>query len=268
LLLATVLVHFVPGGEWYRIAVCAVFFFGMRFAGPGNVGLSAVGLSGFVVVLLSLDGVAPHTTLAARSLDTLVAGAVALAATLLWPVWERRLLPSRLGDLLAASRAYLHAVMDPATDAAALQRARSASRLARSNARASVDRARAEPVAGRAQVELGEAVLVHTHRFAHAMFTLDAVRSSLHPAGALPELDALMTQAADVLSWCEQAVRSARTPRSVAALRPAQEQVALALSARPGVLGDVQAAGAVMDATDRIANSIDTLVSELRRQLL
>jgi hypothetical protein len=29
----------------------------------------------------------------------------------------------------------------------------------------------------------------------------------------------------------------------------------------------VQTAGAIMDATDRIANSIDTLVSELRRQL-
>jgi hypothetical protein len=83
----------------------------------------------------------------------------------------------------------------------------------------------------------------------------------------LPELDELMTQAAAVLQTCEQAVRDGRPPRNVRPLRPAQEQVALALSVRPVVIGDVQTAGAIMDATDRIANSIDTLVSELRRQL-
>jgi uncharacterized membrane protein YccC len=267
LLLATGLVHFGPGGQWYLIVLCFAFFFAMRFAGPGNVGLSAVGLSSFVVVLLALAGVAPHSSVGPRSLDTVIGGGLALAATLLWPVWERRLLPGRLAELLAAYRAYLLTIVDPGADAGLVHRARAASRLARGNARASVDRARAEPVAGRAEVELGEAVLVHSHRLVNAMLTVDAVRTTLHDSGWPPELVEFMQQAADALARCEESVRSGHAPRGVIALRPAQERVAAALWAEPERAGDAQTAGAIVDATDRMANSLDTLASELRRQL-
>ena len=82
LLLATVLVHFVPGGQWYAIGLIAVFFFGMRLAGPANVGLSAVSLSALVVILLSLAGVSAHEAVFRRAIDTLIGGALALVATL------------------------------------------------------------------------------------------------------------------------------------------------------------------------------------------
>ncbi len=267
LLLATELLHWVPGGDWYRVALIAVFFFAMRYAGPNNFGLSAVALSALVVVLLDIAGIAPHATVLARGAATMVGGVLALVAALLWPTWERQVLPERLGDLLHAYRGYLDAVLDASATPQRLQKARSAARLARSNAQASVDRARAEPVRAHEQVELGEAVLAHTHRFIHAMLTVDAVRAALHEAGAVPELDELMRLADQVLDCCEQAVRSGRPPRSVPKLRPAQERLAKVLIAQPQRIGGLETAGALIDACDRITNSLDTLAGELRRQL-
>jgi uncharacterized membrane protein YccC len=186
---------------------------------------------------------------------------------LLSPVWERQLLPDRLAELLAAYRQYLEAVLDPSADQHRLQKSRAAAGLARSNAQASVDRARAEPVRSRVQVELGEAVLAHTHRFIHGMLTVDAVRATLPDPGSLPELDEVTALAARVLGCCEQAVRSGQPPRSVPRLRPAQERLATALTAEPQRAGGAETAGALIDACDRITDSLDTLVSELRRQL-
>jgi uncharacterized membrane protein YccC len=267
LLLATELVHWVPGGQWYQVALIAVFFFGMRFAGPGNLALSAVCLAALVVVLLALNGIAPHATVRLRAEDTLIGGALALVAMLLSPVWERELLPTRLGELLRAYRNYLAAVSDPASTPARMQRTRAASRLARTNARASIDRARSEPVRGRAQVDLGEAVLAHSHRFIHAMLTLDAVRTAVHETGGVPELDALTQAAAGALSAFEQAVRSGTAPKSIPKLRPLQQALTAALTAEPRPIADVATTGALIDAGDRLTNSLDTLDSELRRQL-
>ncbi len=267
LLLATELLHWVPGGDWYRIGLIALFFFAMRYAGPNNFGLSAVALSALVVVLLAIAGLAPHATVIERGAATLIGGALALVAALLWPVWERQLLPDRLAELLRAYRDYLDAVLAPSASQQRMQKSRVAARLARTNAQASVDRARAEPVRAHEQVELGEAVLAHTHRFIHAVLAVEAVRGALPQTGERPELDEFMSLADQVLVGCEQAVRSGRPPRSVPRLRPAQEQLAKALIAQPQRAGGVEIAGVLIDACDRIANSLDTLASELRRQL-
>ena len=267
LLVATALVHWIPGGEAYEIALVGLFFFGMRLAGPNNLALSAAGLAALVVVLLELYGIPAHTTMRLRAEDTLLGGGLALVAILIAPVWERELVPARLGELLAAYRNYLAAVADPNSDAATRQRAGAACRSARMNARASVDRARAEPVRGAAAVELGEATLVHTHRFVHAMLTVDAVRAAVRDGGGLAELDELMGLAALTLSIAEQAVRSGRPPRSTPDLRTAQRAVVAALAQRPERVGGADNAAALTDATDRVANSLDTLHAELRRQL-
>ena len=267
LLVATELVHWIPGGEWYQVALVGLFFFGMRFAGPGNIALSSAALAALVVVLLSINGVAPHASVIPRGADTLIGGALALVAVLFSPVWERQLLPERLAVLLAAYRDYLEAVIDPSSDDERLQKARAAARLARTNAQASVDRARSEPVRGQGQVELGEAVLAHTHRFIHGMLTIDAVRGSLPKLSGWTELAEFMALAAEVLDCCERSIRSEHPPRAVPKLRPAQEQLSRALAEELARAGDVEAAGAIVDACDRITDSLDTLVSELRRQL-
>jgi uncharacterized membrane protein YccC len=205
-----------------------------------------------------------------RAVDTLIGGALALAAMVLAPMWERALLPERLGDLLAAYRNYVAAVSDPSVDRDRLQRMRQAARLARTNARSSVDRARSEPVRSGGRVELGETVLVHTHRFVHAMLTVDAVRPAVRDSGAWashPELIEFMRAVAAALTGCEQAVRSRRPPRRSAGLRAAQQALEKALVRDPERVGGAEPAAALAEASDRITNSLDTLFAELRRQL-
>lgn len=266
LLIATEVLHWVPGGDWFDLALIALFYFGVRFAGPGNLALTAVSLSGLVVVLLAINGVAPHETLVDRSVATLVGGVLALFATLLFPVWERQLLPDRLGDLLAAYRRYLDTLADARSGTGDRDRARSASRLARTNAEASVQRARSEPVAARRAVELGDAVLANSHRVVHALMTIDSVRASMRASGTLPALEELLREAGDALGACEQAVRTGCPPRGLAPLRPVQERLHEVLRDEPARAGGIETAGALADASDRLANAVDTLASELRRQ--
>jgi uncharacterized membrane protein YccC len=267
LLLATVLVHFIPGGSWYYVALVGVCYFCVRLAGPGNFGLTAVALSAMVVVLLEISGVPAHTTFDARAIATAVGGALALIATLFFPLWERERIPSRLGELLAAYRAYLAALADPDSTLEQRQRTRATARLARSNAQASVDRARAEPVTGRTAVETGDAVLANSHRVVHALMTIDSVRAAVHDAGGLGVLDHLLHVADESLRACEIAVRTSSAPRGAASLRPMQEQLYALLSAEPDRVGGAETAGALADSSDRLANAVDTLASELRRQL-
>jgi uncharacterized membrane protein YccC len=268
LVLATELVHWIPGGHWYYIVLISVFYFGVRLAGPGNLGLTAVSLSGLVVVLLAIDGVAPRNTLVDRSVSTVVGGLLALVAVLMLPVWERERVPQRLGDLLAAYRNYLGTLVDPHADLAARQRARAACRLARTNAQVSVERARVEPVVARPVVDLGESVLANSHRVVHALMTVDAVRRTVLASSAeLAELDAVLRAASAALAACETAVRTATVPRGVTPLRPLQERLHEVLTHDPSRAGNAETAGALDDATDRLANGIDTLVAELRRHL-
>ena len=267
LLLATVLVHWVPGGQWWQVALIAIFAFGMRFAGPGNVALSAVCLSSLVVVLLEINGVPAHSTVVNRAYATLAGGGLAILAVLALPAWERRLLPGRLADLLGAYRGYLDVVADLDADRGALQRARSACRLARSNAQASIDRARSEPVRGHAEVELGRTVLAHTHRFVHAMLSVDAVRGPLKEAGGSPELVEFLGAAGASLDGARDAVLRWVPPGAVPKLRPQQEELAAVLLAEPDRAGGPAVAATLLEATDRITNSLDTLLGELRRQL-
>jgi hypothetical protein len=257
----------VPAGEWWHIALIAVFMFGMRFSGPGNLGLTAACLSGLVVVLLEIQGVPAHTAVTSRALATLGGGGLALAASLALPAWERRFVSGRLAELLAAYLRYAQALADPDSDRTVLQRARAACRLARTNAQASVDRAGSEPVRGAAEVELGRAVLAHTHRFIHAMLAVDAVRVPAREAGGLPLWQPFGAEVAGALTRARQALLENRRPEQQTGLRARQDELAAALLAEPDAVGGLEVATALIDAADRAANSLDTLLAELRRQL-
>jgi uncharacterized membrane protein YccC len=267
LLLLTALVHWVPGGAWWQVVLVALLVFGMRFSGPGNLGLTAACLAGLVVVLLEIRGVAAHTTLESRTLATLGGGALAVLAAVALPAWERRFVPARLAGVLNAYRDYTRAVADLHTEPGDLQRTRAASRLARSNAQASVDRARSEPVRGAAEIDLGRAVLAHTHRFVHAMLAVDAVRVPVREAGGIPQWTPFFAAVEKELKAVSRAVLTDSRPDQPAELRPRQEELAAALLADPQAAGGIEAATTLVDATDRITNSVDTLVDELRRQL-
>jgi uncharacterized membrane protein YccC len=267
LLLATALVHWVPSVDWWHVVLVAALVFGMRLSGPGNIALSAMCVSGLVVVLLEISGFPAHMTVLSRAAATLVGGALAVLAALTLPAWERRYVPSRLAELLRAYRGYLRLVADLDAQRPVLQRARTACRLARTNAQASVDRARSEPVRGFAEVELGRTVLAHSHRFIHAVLSVDAVRAQVRKAGGVPELASFLVAAGEQLEVAERAVLDDRPPATTARLRPRHEELTRVLEAVPDRVGGVANAATLIDATDRITNSVDTLLSELRRQL-
>jgi uncharacterized membrane protein YccC len=201
-----------------------------------------------------------------RGVDTALGGALALLAVLLWPAWQRGRVPERTAALLDAYRSYLDAVLDRDRAPADLQRARTAARRARSNAQASVDAARAEPVSGRGAVELGQAVLVHTHRFVHAMLSVDAVREPLLASPGAEEVVAFLQRCGTLLARCATALREERRLEPAPPLRGARDVLAEAVQQNPERFGGPATAGTVLDTSDRIAGSLDTLVAELRRQ--
>jgi uncharacterized membrane protein YccC len=259
LLLASVLVHYLLGdSRAAMIGLAAISFFGMRMAGSTNMGLSSLFLAALVVVLLSLAGQPAHTTVVVRLVDTAVGGAIALLAVLFWPSWERGQLPARLAELVAAYRAYLQAMVDPESTAARRAAARNQARLARSSAEASLDRARAEPVDPQGAVELGDALLAHSHRLVHALTALDATRQAGQIYARVPEFRRLVDAAGTTLVLVERALplgwRQVRDLR----LRALHTELTGALTGWPD-----EVTAAVIEATDRLVNSLNSMVAAL-----
>ena len=261
LLLASALVHYVLGDSIAgMIVLLGLSFFGMRMAGPANMGLSSVFLAGIVVVLLSLTGVPAHTTVVVRLIDTAIGGAIALVAVLFWPSWERGQLPVRLAELLGAYQDYLAAMIDPETTAAQRGAARSQARLARSAAEASLDRARVEPVSSRGSVERGDAMLAHSHRLVHALTALDATRQARELYAKVPEFRRLMDATTDALGLVRQAIIDGW--RQVRDLRLRALQIELVEALSSGDLPD-DVVAAMVEATDRLVNSLDSMAASL-----
>lgn len=259
LLLASVLVHYLLGDSTAGLIVLlGLFFFGMRLSGPANLGLSAICLAGLVVVLLFLAGFPAYTTVVDRSIDTVVGGVIALLAALLWPSWERRQVPDRLSSLIASYREYLQALIDPDSTAAQRAQMRSNARLARSAAEASVDRARAEPVDSQGNVELGSAVLAHTHRLVHALTAIDATREACEVYQRVPEFQSLIDAVLQGLRLAQRATQQG--PKQFRELRLRPLHTALE-SALPHSALAPSTTAALIEATDRLVNSLNSVLA-------
>src|SRR5882762_5316859 len=179
LLLATALFHFLPIHTAMEIVLIALFTFLMRWIGPANYGIFGVTVSALVVLLISITGVAPKDVIAARGANTIIGGAFALLAYVLWPTWERNRVPELLAELLTAYRrsfrSICRALLEPGSVVAReRERTRQAARTARSNLEASIERLAAEPGVSPAQLAHVNALLAASHRFAHAMIELEA----------------------------------------------------------------------------------------------
>jgi len=141
------------------------------------------------VLLIAMTGVAPKEVMAARALNTVAGGAIALLAYWLWPTWERTRVSEALAAMLDAYRNYFRAVRESyvkpeAPFAADLDAKRLAGRLARSNLQASIDRLVAEPGTSASAVRLLGAMLASSHRLAHAMMALEAGLTTSQPVPA------------------------------------------------------------------------------------
>ncbi|WP_434616108.1 FUSC family protein [Arthrobacter sp. A5] len=256
-----------PAGSYALIGLVVVFVFAVRSSGAPNALFMGTWIAAYLVALLDLAGSPASVVVVPRLLDTALAGVLAVAAILAWPAWERAYLPTRMAELLAAYRRYLVAITDPQARKPRIDAARIDARLARSNAQASLDRTQAEPVTGHRILYISEGVLAQSHLLIQAAMVLDAARISLRQNGrpVAEMLDPLAPYIAGVdgtLLACENAAATGSAPRGTRSLRSAYAELELGLRQAPDFPRDVLPA--VLDAADRIANSVDTMAHLLR----
>jgi uncharacterized membrane protein YccC len=148
----------------------------VRSFGAANYGILTAAVSALVVLLIGLTGVSAKDVIAARAINSIAGGALALAAYWLWPTWERYRINENVARLLDAYRDYFRVVSEaylkPDAPPPSLDTARQACRLARSNLEASVDRLSSEPYPS--QISALNDMLASSHRLVHALMALEA----------------------------------------------------------------------------------------------
>jgi len=258
LFLATALFHFFPATITTQIILIFVFTLLLRWVGPANYGIFGVAVSALIVLLIAITGVSPSELIWARGINTAAGGALALLAYWAWPTWERTRVSERIAQLLDAYREYFHGLVEiyvhGKNGGEALDGLRLAARRARSNLEASIDRLSAEPGTTAEQMNQLNALLASSHRFIHAVMSLDA--GWLHTA-EVPERPAFLTFATEVektLSLLAAALRGTPAhPNDFPDLR--EDHHRLLESGDPHTaryaLANVEA--------DRITNSLNTL---------
>jgi uncharacterized membrane protein YccC len=265
---ATGLFHVLSPSIWVHVVLIGVFAFLLRCYGPANYGIFVVTLTALVVLLIALTGVSPGQVIAARGLNTVAGGVIALAAYAVWPTWERKRLPEELARMLDAYGEYFAAVRDSYLQpevplSGRLDRTRLAARLARSNLEASVARFRSEPGVTVDRVSIMDGILADSHRFIHAVMSLEA---GLARSAVIPARNAFRTFAGSVLRTLALLTEALHGGRVAAADFPDLREEHNSLLHE----GDVRAERYAMVnlETDRITNSLNTLALEIRRWLM
>jgi uncharacterized membrane protein YccC len=259
LVLATALFHFLPIHTATEIALIAVFMFLMRWVGPANYGIFGVTVSALIVLLLTITGVAPMDVINARGLNTVIGGVLALAAYAIWPTWERTQLPELFAKLLEAYEKSFHQVTEnylrsgQAPDKER-DRARQHARTARSNFETSLDRLGAEPGVTPEQMSQWNAMLASSHRFAHALMSMEAGVPHTEEAPPRPEFRQFREDVEKTLSLLAKILRGKHTAeKEFPDLR--EDHNRLVAAGDPGkaryALVNVEA--------DRMTNSLNTL---------
>jgi uncharacterized membrane protein YccC len=257
---ATVLFHFVSTTVIVQIALIAILTFVLRSLGAANYGILTAAVSALVVLLIGLTGVSAQDVIAARAVNSVAGGALALVAYGLWPTWERTRVNENVARLLDAYRDYFHtlseAYLKPEAPPPALDSARQAARLARSNLEASADRLSAEPY--QSQLAPLNDILASSHRLVHALMALEA---GLHQSRFVTPRQAFRTFGHDVertLYFLAASLRgSAIQPGDLPDLR--KDHQALLQD------GDshVERYALVNIETDRVTNSLNTLREQI-----
>jgi uncharacterized membrane protein YccC len=142
------------------------------------------------VVVFLLNTISPDTlaTASARLVDTLVGGAIGLAAYVLWPTWAHGTARQSLAELVAAQRTYIAEVLGAIAvgrraDEQQMRRLARRARLARTNAESAVGRSLTEPETRRIDARQSQSVLGGLRRLISAthVLRLDAQEEGEHP---------------------------------------------------------------------------------------
>jgi uncharacterized membrane protein YccC len=257
--LATLIVHFFTPAPGALTLLVLAFVWGCYALFRMNYAVFTVCLTGYVVFILMLSGVAEMTAATTRALYTIEGGVLALMLYAVWPTWAASTARESLGAMLDAHGAYVSSLLgayaDPAvTDLERLAQIRADARLARSNAEAIVERMLAEP-ASRAAIAPRAAISLLAALRRHALGAL-ALHAGLErgvhePVRGMAELASEMTES---LATLAAAVRSGTRPSALPPLRQTQ----LALGATDALVGEE---------TDLMVDSIKTIAAILQHEI-
>lgn len=188
LVLATVLYHLVPQSGWTQLLLVGGFTFLLRYLGPANYGVFTLAVSGLIVFLLAATGVAPGGVIAARALNTMAGGLLALLAYAAWPTWERTTIAESLAEMIEAIRIYFRGVADEFSRSEAeritLDQERSRWRLKRSAAEAAIDRVLSEPGSSQARAACLSSIMASSNALVNSVMGLEAGLVQSSPATA------------------------------------------------------------------------------------
>lgn len=203
----------------------------------------------FIVVLVDLSTPGNIDIAGLRVLNTIIGGAIALATSyLLWPTWQRTLVPGQLADAISANRSYLLGVLAEQRDPAETRRLGRAARVADGNAAAAYQRLLSEPDHRRGNSVQFYVLVTHNQRIVTATTALDDQLEL--KATRRRDFGPFRSAADTTLRQLEQAVRDSGSAPASGALDDAFHE--LLYGSTPAVLGDLADAelGRVNDAID------------------
>ncbi len=261
LVVSTALFHLLHPSPAGQLAFLAVFAFLLRAYGQANYGILAIAITSLIVFLFAVSGVSPSEVILARGLNTLAGGLIALLAYLVWPTWERTQVNEVVARMLDSYRAYFQAVRDAYLkqvnpSAPTLDRARLGARIGRSHLEASVARMRGEPGSPADRIAALDRILANSHRFIHAVMSLDAGLLASRPVPARDEFLSFSNHSDLTLYYLAAALRGAAiAPADFPDLR--EDHHALLQS------GDLRTdrCAPLYLASDRTANTLTTLTA-------
>jgi uncharacterized membrane protein YccC len=262
LLFATVLVHFVSPGPYVDILWIGLLALFLRSYGRANYGILSVAISAMIVFLFALSGIAAKDVIDTRALNTTIGGGLALAVYWVWPTRERTQAPAALATLLEQYRLYLQTVSRSYLDGqpgseAEFDHIRTNARRARSNAETSADRLRAEPFVNPHQVLTFDALLASSHRFIHAVMSLEAGMRSGPLEKAPPEFRAFAHDLDRMLYFLAARLRgSPIAPQSLPDLRESHNRLVRAV-------GSEGRNTMLLIETDRMTNALNTVAEHV-----
>ncbi|HLY03164.1 MAG TPA: FUSC family protein [Candidatus Cybelea sp.] len=268
---ATLLLRLVRGHEEIQVAGVLAAAAAAYLTFNPNYALFTVAITSFVVLVLSMRGLPGTTTIAARVLDTIAGGSLAMIGYLTLPTWERKRTRALLVELLEAQRALADAILRayaaPSDEARQrIERDRTDAWRIRTTVEASIDRSRHEPHRTHT-IAVGRAlrILAATQRFALANLALESALGTPPPRACAEALnrfaDALDDRMVELAAALRESRRATSGDRLTAALSQAETELTGQKCANAQFVGD--RLRTYVDAAARVARLVGVRRSTL-----
>jgi len=257
--LATMIAVALKPDGWGITAIVGVLAWATYALFPASFAAGVAGLTAMVVFLL--HAVAPDSATIAldRGIDTLIGGAIGVAAYMLWPTWSGTSLGLLLADVADAQRGYLRDVLaglisgEELADARLRPLARRA-RTAYGHAEAAITLARSEPVRG-VDPYHAAAVLGGLRRVVYGVHALRITRSASAARRPLRAVAPLASGFDDELELIAERLRGSERSAPVPGLRTLFEEATRALPR--------DAAATVCTPLDELVDAINTVAGQV-----